>query len=268
MRHIVCVSVALLALTVLASVSGMPRAVSAASTVGPKTYYLALGDSLAYGDQPTRDYSHGYADDVFVTLQSLGTKQLVNMGCPGETSSTFINGGCPYSNTVKVAYAVSQLAAAISFIRQHRGHVSPVTIDIGANDVFRLMNQSACSVSTNVDSALATFDTNFTTILRRLQKALGGKGDLVTMNMYDPYENQCANSLTVFQSFNQHVARDAARFGVPVADIFGAFGGVTTPNLNICTYTWLCSSSNIHPTTAGYSVMADSVERTLGYRAR
>jgi lysophospholipase L1-like esterase len=268
MRRIVCVSVALLALTALASVPGMPRTVSAASTAGPKAYYLALGDSLAYGVQPKRDYSHGYADDFFVTLQPLGTKQLVNMGCPGETSSTFINGGCPYSNTVKVAYAASQLTAAISFIRQHRGQVSPVTIDIGANDVFPLMNRTVCWVSTNVDSALATFDTNFTTILRRLQKALRGKGDLATMNMYDPYENQCANSLTVFQSFNQHVARDAARYGVPVADIFGAFGGVTTPNPNICTYTWLCSSSNIHPTTAGYSVMAGSVERTLGYRAR
>ena len=32
----------------------------AAATVGPKYYYLALGDSLAFGYQPNLDWSHSY----------------------------------------------------------------------------------------------------------------------------------------------------------------------------------------------------------------
>src|SRR5215472_9133850 len=68
---------------------------AASSVIGPKKYYLALGDSLAFGYQPNFDFSHGYADYFFSNLKTHGTTTLANMGCPGETSSTFINGKCP-----------------------------------------------------------------------------------------------------------------------------------------------------------------------------
>src|SRR5437763_9644375 len=77
---------------------------SAATTVGPKAYYLALGDSLAYGYQPDGDIVHGYADDFYTDLQPHGTMSLTNLACPGETSGTFIHGGCPYWWTRKTIY--------------------------------------------------------------------------------------------------------------------------------------------------------------------
>src|SRR3954466_6984582 len=66
--------------------------------VGPRPqHYLALGDSLAYGFQPNGDHTHGYVDDFFTFLQNQGVQDHQNLGCPGETSSSFINGGkCPY----------------------------------------------------------------------------------------------------------------------------------------------------------------------------
>jgi lysophospholipase L1-like esterase len=59
--------------------------------VGPKQHYLALGDSLAFGYQPNKDFTHGYVPDLFQTLQNEGTKDVTNYACPGETSSTLIN---------------------------------------------------------------------------------------------------------------------------------------------------------------------------------
>src|SRR5262249_25481741 len=64
--------------------------------VGPKQYYLALGDSLAYGLQPNGDSTHGYVDDIFTGLQSLGTQSLENLGCPGETTTSMISGSCSF----------------------------------------------------------------------------------------------------------------------------------------------------------------------------
>lgn len=237
-----------------------------AASVGPHAYYLALGDSLAFGYQPNGDWSHGYADDLYAHLQPTAT-HYTNLGCPGETTGSFINGGCPYWYIRHTFYLGSQLNAALSFIKNHAGQVSPVTIDIGANDVLPSINKSTCAVSSNWTTVLANFDTNFKSILYSLKGALAGKGDLVAMNYYDPYQNVCASNPAVMadlQTFNSHIASDAGLYAVPVADVFDAFGGATTSN--ICTYTWMCSSySDIHATPLGYSVMAGAFESAEGY---
>lgn len=64
--------------TLLALRPATGRAARGASVVGPKTYYLALGDSLAYGHQPDFVDNQGYAQDFFATLQAHGTTTLVN----------------------------------------------------------------------------------------------------------------------------------------------------------------------------------------------
>src|SRR5260221_12365405 len=74
------------------------------SLVGPKQYYLALGDSLPFGYQPNLDYDDGYADDFFSNLQSHVEQKLGNLGCPGETSGTLIDGVFPYPFLRKYFY--------------------------------------------------------------------------------------------------------------------------------------------------------------------
>jgi lysophospholipase L1-like esterase len=139
-------------------------------------------------------------------------------------------------------------------------------------------------------------DDNLTkTILPRLTQALsadptgmGGmaataatkvrSGDLVMLNYYNPFAQECPDSSAFVHTFNQHLAADAARFGVPIVDVYAAFGGDAQMGTNVCTgpvdtqgvhhpYTWICNAQfmDFHPTTAGYSVMATAVERTLGY---
>ncbi|HEU0028607.1 MAG TPA: SGNH/GDSL hydrolase family protein [Ktedonobacterales bacterium] len=240
--------------------------------VGPKTYYLALGDSLAFGYQPNLDFSHGYAQQWYSSnLSKKHVRSYTNYGCNGETSYTFINGGCPYAYLLHTYYAGSQLNAAISFIKGHAGKVSPVSLDIGANDLLPDIDSSTCTVSSNWSTDLANLDTRLTgTILPQLVAALTVNGvrtgDLVMMNYYDPYQNICPNSLTYVETLNQHLAADAAQFNVPVSDVFTAIGGDATPNPNICSDTWMCSSyHDIHATTTGYSVIANTFASTTGY---
>lgn len=240
--------------------------------VGPKHYYLALGDSLAFGFQPDLNFDHGYSDYFAANLAHYGDSHYANMACPGETSTTMINGDCPYPFLRKYPYLGSQLTAAVKFIQRHAGQVSPVTLDIGANDVLGKINTNNCSI--NVDgfnAALATVDANLTqTILPEIHNALvvNGQvtGDFVMMNYYDPYQNICPNTVPYAEELNQHLANDASGFGVTIVDVFTAFGGATTPNKHICSYTWMCSIfQDIHGTDRGYSVMATTFENGVGY---
>lgn len=251
----------------------------AATLVGPKAFYLALGDSLGLGFQPNGDNNHGYADDFFANLQPRGTTTLENLSCSGETTITMINGGCIDAIQNKVHYRGSQLQAAVNFLHQHAGQVSPVTLDVGAdnfllhNDV-NTSNAPNCTLSSSFSSDLARMDADLSqTILPQLTAALtvNGQrtGDLIIPNYYDPEQNLCPNLVSVSQEINQHIANDASAFNVTMVDIFTAFGGPTTPNPNIDRLTWMDSgfalALAIHPRSVGYQLMATTIEQTVGY---
>ncbi len=260
---------ALVLLLVLAPVvfaTPRPRAVT---LVGPKGVYLALGDSLAFGYQPDLNYDEGYANDFYANLQKHSANSSANMGCPGETSTTFINGGCPYPFLRKFPYLGAQLNAALFYLALLPGQVSPVTLDIGANDILSTITTTNCAVDVSkFQSNLATLDTNLSqTILPKLHAALmvNGKltGDLLVMNYYDPYQNSCPNTLPYVQTVNQHIANDIRGYATLV-DVFSAFGGSTSSH--ICSYTWECSIfHDTHATSTGYGVMAQAFEQRAGY---
>jgi lysophospholipase L1-like esterase len=266
-RIIVPITLAILLLFAFA-----PAALAASSAqpswpTGIKQHYLALGDSLAFGFQPNGDFTHGYVTDLFQMIQSEGVQDVKNLGCPSESSTTFINGGiCPYSPFS------SQLAAAEAFLHANAGKVSPITLDIGANDVLLDLASNTCTVNkTKFDSDLATLNTNLTgTILPGLKAALtiNGRvtGDLVLMNYYDPFQNFCPNTVHFAQRLNSALAADAKAFGFFIVNVFGAFGGPGVPNPNLCNYTWICSSPpgpDIHPNNTGYSVIANTFAAAL-----
>jgi hypothetical protein len=129
------------------------------------------------------------------------------------------------------------------------------------------------------DADLAALDQNLTgVILPRLVAALTDRhgvrtGDLVMMNYYDPWQNECPNAVSYVVQLNQHLAADAAQFAVPIADVFAAFGGAATPNPNICTDTWMCSAfHDIHATGGvvgepgnGYGVIRRAFGQVTGY---
>ena len=177
---LVRIALAVAALAAITACSGPVTAVRA-------SYYLALGDSLSRGVQPDMaganvETRQGYPDQLYAALRSGHPGlQLVKFGCPGETTSTMINGGiCGYPGG-------SQLAAAAAFLRAHRGHVFLITIDIGANDPedcgsWASLSTIASCFGTGVPRAAA----NLATIMTRLRAAAGPGARIVGMNYYLP----------------------------------------------------------------------------------
>lgn len=234
-------------------------------------YYLALGNSISFGYQPNLDFTDGFVDDVFSDLQKANVTDLVNYACAGETTTTMITGGCLGHLIHHDAYTGPQLDAATAFLQRHTGAVNPITLDIGSNDVLPDFDTTTCTAEPNGTTDLARMDINLTqTILPRLIAALGTQyrtGDLVMLNYYNPFARQCPDSATFVHTFNDHLAADAAQFGVPVADVYAAFGGDAQMADHLCAYTWICDphSHDIHPTSQGYQVIAGAVERALNY---
>jgi hypothetical protein len=119
----------------------------------PKRYYLAPGDSMAFGFQfvkfnanfpsePASLFSTGYVDVLSGMLQEIRPGiTTVNDSCTGETTVTYIYGGCTYTAAgfpLHDPYDGSQLSAALAFLQDHPGQVSPITINIGVNDLIGL----------------------------------------------------------------------------------------------------------------------------------
>ncbi|HEX9036194.1 MAG TPA: GDSL-type esterase/lipase family protein [Ktedonobacterales bacterium] len=236
-------------------------------------YYMALGDSLSFGYQPNLDFNAGFADDIFNTLHKVNVTNLENLACAGETTSTMIQGGCAARFAHKGFYTGPQLTAAVNFLTAatHRGRVSPVTLEIGANDVLKDWDASTCSPGPTVNQDLATMDANLTqVILPDLIKALTTKtgavaGDLHLLNYYNPFAIKCPNSPPFVHLINDHLVTDAATFKIPVVDVYTAFGGDAHQTDKLCQRTWMCSSPpDVHPTNAGYAQIASAVEYALG----
>jgi lysophospholipase L1-like esterase len=237
-------------------------------------YYMALGDSLSFGYQPDLDFTSGFVDDIYHDLHPANVSGLVNYACAGETTDTMIDGGCAGGIAHHGSYTGSQLQAAIDFLKEDRnqGRVSPITLEIGSNDVFTNVNQSSCTVGPNLDADLARMDSNLTkVILPRLLAALGAgqnaaNGDLHMLNYYNPFVKECPNSVPFVHMLNNHLQADAALFRIPVVDVYTAFGGDAGMASHICSYTWICDPRfhDVHPTTQGYQIIARAVEATLG----
>jgi lysophospholipase L1-like esterase len=269
---VVALSVVLVAALVGADVLVLSRN-NPAEALGPH-YYMALGDSLSFGYQPNLDFSSGFADDIFNDLRFVDVTGVVNYACAGETTDTFIHGGCVGRFAHHGSYTSAQLTAAVDFLKKevNRGHVSPITLEIGSNDVIPDWDPTTCTAGPNVDIDLAHMDSNLTkVILPQLVDALQSRtnannGDLHLLNYYNPYAKECPDSAPFVQRVNDHLAADAAQFKIPVVDVYGAFDAGAGMAANICKYTWICDARfhDIHPTTDGYRVIATAVELALG----
>src|SRR5919204_5734862 len=98
------IRIACLVATLCAAVGAVPQAHAAPAPKynPPKSVYLALGDSLAFGYQqakfnanfPAEDpdvYDTGYVDDFAAELRSIDSRiRTVNLACPGETTDSLL----------------------------------------------------------------------------------------------------------------------------------------------------------------------------------
>ncbi len=234
--------------------------------IGPRSYVLALGDSIAQGSSPTGIVTDAYPYTYAAGL--VGTT-LVDYACAGESSRTFVDGGCPYPMSVAHPYTGAQLQAAVDFIAAHPGQVSPVTVQLGANDLFAVTG-GGCGVATTAPAALDAFEADLRRSATALRSALAGTGDLVLMGIYHPYQNDCAarpESRAVFIELNARTQLVSQELGARFVDVFVAFGNdQPAPNAFVCTYTFMCESrQDVHPKKAGHDAIARALRATLGY---
>ena len=270
--HRVLATLAGIACLIAGSLAASPAATAASADVPAQGYYVSLGDSLAFGYQPNlvaagdlnaADYV-GYAED-FATMRPGLT--LVNYGCPGETTTTMISGGCPWPGTLHASYngAPSQFAAAESFLLAHPGAVSLISIDIGSNDLLGLLDSckgaadpNAC-VLAGLPATLATLGAHYELMVGTLH-ALAPNARIVLFNFYNPLAFSAPGSDQLSAIASSVVDQVAAHFSAPVADAFGAINhvaGSPSEQAFICVRTWECTSfQNIHPTDVGYQALA------------
>jgi lysophospholipase L1-like esterase len=251
-------------------------AVGGSSGDRAKTYYLSLGDSLAAGVQPIGDpddlfrTDQGYAEQLLQTARSRYPKlALEKLGCPGETTATFIDGGiCEYSHG-------SQLDEAIAFLQGHREFVAFITIDLGANDFN-------CAGGYCIEQGVASIQANLPGIVAALRAAAGPDIPIVGMTLYNPFlanwltgpdgqQFAIASATQLMGPVNFVIRSIFEANGASVADIEAEFssndfsnmvdlgGGLIVPiNVaKICMWTWVCTpAQDNHANANGYAALA------------
>lgn len=302
LRSLVC---CLAAVVALGAIAFAPAA--GAAQVG--STYLALGDSLAYGYHAAQfkseleskgyvepsSFDEGYVDDFAATLKLTHPKlQVINDGCPGETTETFIDGsglpgycaGGPTGTPFPYAFLhhsyspyTSQLADALAILKENP-NVSPITLDIGANDVLQFL-ESKCGFPATFTCSPAAIEAEFGHIAANVYSILAQlhaaapKAQIVLIGLYNPYPTV----LPAPGGDKTTAALNTALAGV-AASVPGASFANPEPPFNtsivtglpettdlptICAFTAMCPggtfnptspNADIHPTTLGYAVMA------------
>jgi lysophospholipase L1-like esterase len=249
-------------------------------------FYLSLGDSLAQGVQPNGsgqsvETNQGYADQLFrIERRHFSHLQLAKLGCPGETTTSFLTGVPPFC-----AYSPTpQLQQALAFLAAHQGHVAFITIDVGANDVDNCLQGGNINLVC-ISAGFAAIGQKLPAILAQLKAAAPGV-PIIGMNLYDPFlalwlqgpqgQVLAVQSEQLSVALNNEFAQVYGAFGVPVADVAGAFlttnmtliGGVPLDVRVICALTWMCVpppvGPNIHANAFGYAVIAFQFARRIG----
>lgn len=259
----------------------------------PGRYLLSLGDSLSFGYQARKidtelatgsyspDHFPGYVQPFETEIRSrTGRSQTaVNYSCPGETTFSMINGPCAFAGEVhRLGYAHalhddydgSQLTAATTFLRAHPGQVSPITLSIGANDLNDLLedcDRNPACVQRKLPATLATLGRNLSGMLTTLRTA-APRARIIVLTPYNPYSALAPGTDTLLIAANTVIA------GVALIHLARVADGFTTINLaipgheltSLCTFTLMCTDSDIHPSDAGYQRLADTFWRVSGYR--
>jgi lysophospholipase L1-like esterase len=259
---------AVLALTAVAPVSA-----------GPLQSYLALGDSLAFG-QTTPPVQPSFGDQGYVKPYAdwLGTMnggvrpQVINLAIPGETSASFFTGVNPPGGTRNAAvnenYSVPPVSQDSLMLKrialeQAAGHrISHVSFALGSNDFLVLASSPAFASATQtqrslmVGKAFTTLQANYTHVLAQLRSLLPS-AMILLLDYYNPYAVDPSNPFAklytaIALAHEQLVQMEAQAFHARVVDIYQPFVGHEAQYTHIL-------DGNVHPNATGYGVIADQM---------
>lgn len=232
-----------------------------------QSHYLSLGDSLTVGVQPDesgarQETSEGYTDVLYRTLKDAdSTLRHERMGCGGEDTTTFIEGGIADCDTRYERG--SQLDEAVAFLEEHGEQVGLVTLTIGANNftdcVEGLAPEPGSRTELDIDDVgldrdcvndgLERLETEVPVIAERLTDAAGPQTQIVAMTYYNPFlalslleENEenadkvaedaesgvADGTVEIMEDVNDSLTTTYQAAGIDVADVDEVFDGSNT----------------------------------------
>lgn len=284
-RRLTTIALAAIALLVATGATQLSVRANGGHFNPPKKYYLALGDSAAFGFQRAKfqaevaggtydpaSFNTGYVDDFARQMSTIRPGiRTVNFSCAGETTTTLIVGGCPYHTTALPLhdnYPVQepQLEAAAAFLLTHRGQVSPITLNIGTNDEVALVTgcqqqaDPAACIAAGLPTTLATIQANLDIIVGTL-RLLAPDSEIILLQPPNPLALALGATSPVVTGLQTVITKTATQFDIRLADAFSPFTLAT-----LCSYTLYCTpSQDVHPSDLGYSVIAQQVWTASGY---
>lgn len=259
-------------------------------TIEP-TFLLAIGASVSVGVQPTARHAlgqpthRGYANDLVAMQAAKGTRlQLVQTGCPGESTSQVLFGGdhC-------YAPGDSQLQRAVAFLHSHQSQEGVVTLDLGFNDLHGCLFHEVVDMNC-VTQRMSLLSVQLPQIITALKAAAGPQVKFVGINHYNPYLAAALHgpdgkafadaSVAAINLLNSTLATVYSQNFIPIADVASQFNTLDTTAVNvsdlgtvpknlaqICALTWMCHAPpygpNLHPNDKGYQIIADAIAAVL-----
>lgn len=265
-------------LTLLGGVilSSVALAGPAAASTSAETLYIALGDSLAWGDGASVPERNGYVPRFATYLRGSprgDADTLVNLAVRGATTGDLV---------------AAQLPDALALIADPDTDTSVITISIGGNDMLDLINDPSDPCLADVTSptcqqllflAMHGVATNMPVILGSLQAALADDPGTESILVLLPY-NAFGGTGHPLEAVIAQVMRgpdlafdcsvDPATFGLD--DILGCTA-LATGALVVDAYplfegrtlelTHMGEGFNVHPNDDGYAVLAKAHRRAM-----
>lgn len=245
----------LLAIVLVLALARTDQGATSAPLPGPHAIgqvYLALGDSLGVGLLSSLPETRGYVVllQALLQRQAQATLQVRNLSVSGESTTSFLRPG-------------GQLDAAVTAIQdaqQQRLRVSPITIDLGGNDLRALLNSNEAAR----EQGLATFRANLRASFDRLLAATTVNGartsDLAIASLYNPYGGDpsiAGSDAWWVERFNSALTEEAAARDIAVAHVYERFRGHERE------LTWM--PLDFHANNAGHVAIAEELWRATGY---
>jgi lysophospholipase L1-like esterase len=270
-----------------------PTTTATTSGAPPDQVYVSLGDSYATGYRPAADgVPAGPGREGFAYLVAARSGlRLVNLACGGATSAGLREDpGCAPGNRALDApdpAGRTQLDAAVRVLREHEGRVGLVTVVIGGNDL------TPCALAGTTSQALTCASEAVTDIRASLAAVLpvlreaAGDAPIVGLTYPDVFlgawmspafpdgQDLARLSVPLFRNvFNTALRTSYDDVGATFVDVTAltgayepltevtqdpAYGPIPAPVAKVCTLTYFCDSTDVHPTPAGHRIIASAV---------
>ncbi|MCR3752634.1 Lysophospholipase L1 [Lentzea californiensis] len=234
--------------------------------------HVSIGDSYATGFGPG-----GTAESFAQIVARESGLELINLACNGATSADLASKPACGPD----AGGKTQLDAAVDALRGRKTGL--VTVVIGGNDLAPCaLSQEPLECATRT---VADIQTNVAGALTELREAAPDV-KIVGLTYPDVFlgawvnpsfpngKNLARLSVTMFQDFNTKIAAQYGRFGAKFADVTSSTGGygalteltqdpkygqIPASVAKVCTLTYFCDRTDVHPTPAGHQAIAEAV---------